>query len=332
MPSYRVETLSVPLRVVKLVGIGVDDHVVVRELPEVEARLIDGEVSLGAWRKVPEEEHRKPFLGHLVDRTHRDAEPVRVLQPFVDPRPVGQAAGVELACREHRLAILAVHDIPVVVDRCELVVGPDLLNLPERVQQRRVVPQPDVVDRLRVVLDVRHGERGVTRQLSLLDLVEVKRRPRGRDVVNDVGRFPCQLVRRYHQLLQQHRDSATTDQDEQVRGHRYPDRPDRGRQRRIGRGQCSAAGDDGQDLQGRKSNDGVGVRHPVDDASRCHQSSRPVEIRPGREQHEDARDQHRQVLPGFRAHLEARGRQRELAGDDVGCRRADERQGDDGQT
>ena len=195
-----------------------------------------------------------------------------------------------------------------------------------------MVPQPDVVDRLRVVLDVRHGQRGVTRQLSLLDLVEVKRRPRGRDVVNDVGPFLYLLIRRHDQLLQQRRDTATTDQDEQVRGHRRPDRPERGRQGCIGGGQCAGSGDDGQDQQGRKSDDVVGIRHPMDDASRCQERPWPVEIRSGGEQHEDDRDQHCQVLPGFRPHLDARGRQRELAGDDVGGRRADERQGHDGQT
>ena len=84
----------------------------------------------------------------------RQAVAVRVDQPFVDPRAVLHALGVQLARRQHHLPVVAVDHVPVVVDVLEVVVRADFLNLRERLQQRLVIPQPDVLDRRGVADDV----------------------------------------------------------------------------------------------------------------------------------------------------------------------------------
>ena len=60
---------------------------------------------------------------------------------------VGSDVGVHLARREHHLAQLAADAIAVVVDREEVVVRADRLDLAERLEQRLAIPQPHVVDR-----------------------------------------------------------------------------------------------------------------------------------------------------------------------------------------
>ena len=59
----------------------------------------------------------------------------------------------------------------IVVDGGEVVVGADLLDLPEGFEQRLVIPQANVGDRLRVGDDVARLELGVTGELAFFDLV-----------------------------------------------------------------------------------------------------------------------------------------------------------------
>ena len=96
-PVIHGGDVFVPLRVVELFGVGVHDDVVVRQLAEVDARLVYGDVHRRGRRQVLDEQHRQPFLGDLVDRAHRDPEAVGVLQLLVDPGRVWQAVRVQLA-------------------------------------------------------------------------------------------------------------------------------------------------------------------------------------------------------------------------------------------
>ena len=70
---------------------------------------------------------------------------VKVSRSLMNVR-VGSDAGVQLARREQHLAVLPVDHVAVVVHGDEVVVGADLLQLPEGLQQRIAIPQPDVVD------------------------------------------------------------------------------------------------------------------------------------------------------------------------------------------
>ena len=86
-------------------------------------------------------------------RAHGDTEAVGEPQPGIDPplRVVLQLLLRDLPGGQHDLAVLAVHGVPVDVGVLEVVVGPDLLDLTVHVQERAVVPQPDVVHGLQVV-------------------------------------------------------------------------------------------------------------------------------------------------------------------------------------
>ena len=124
------------LRVVELARLGRDEHVVVRLLPVIDARLVDLEVHRRLRREILDEQHRQAFRRDLVHRSQRDAVAVRERQPLVDPVAVRQAVGVQLARRQHDLPILAVDHVPIVVHRDEVVVRADFLDLRERLQQR----------------------------------------------------------------------------------------------------------------------------------------------------------------------------------------------------
>ena len=99
-------------------------------------------------------------------------------EPLVDPGAVGQRRGIELARREHHLAQLAVDLVAVVVHRREVVVGADLLDLAERLEQRLVIPQPHVVERRAVLVDVGARQLGVAGERALLDRDRARTRAR----------------------------------------------------------------------------------------------------------------------------------------------------------
>ncbi|MEZ5285227.1 MAG: hypothetical protein R2712_10545 [Vicinamibacterales bacterium] len=103
-------------------------------------------------------------------------------------RAVGERRGIQLAGRQHHLPHLAVDVVPVVVDRDEVVVGPDLLDLSEGLEQRLMIPEPHVLQRLLVAGDVVARQLGVARQLALLHGVEPEGVAGGGDVVFDVRR------------------------------------------------------------------------------------------------------------------------------------------------
>ena len=268
-----------------------------------------------------------PSCRDLVHGAHRHPESVRVLQPLVDPRPVGQAVRVELAARQHDLPVLAVDEVAVVVDRGEVVVGADFLELSERVEQGLVVPEPHVVDGVPVVLDVGQRKGGVARHLPLLDVVEPERLPRGRDVVGQVGGFPLLFVRGDDEALQGDGTEVPAHRDQRVE-------PDGGHQGPVPRGQGGDGAEGGADErdehqrpEDRHPQHHVDVRGAVDGPGRGREDPRDVQVRAPREQEEDARDEQPQVAPRAVADdRPPRGVDAQLVRDDVEGGRPEQRE------
>lgn len=110
--------------------------------------------------------------------------------------------------------------VPIEVDVGEVVVGPDLLDLPQRVLQRPPVPQPDVVQCLAVAGEVEGLHGGLGGERALLHLVEGERHPREADVVGDVRALPDELVRLHHEAGHVPRRDRQHDVDEHRRRQR----------------------------------------------------------------------------------------------------------------
>jgi hypothetical protein len=108
-------------------------------------------------------------------------------QVLVDERARGQRLGVELARREQDLAVLAIDPVPIVVDRYEVVVRADLLQLPKGAQQRRAIPQAHVLDGGRVGAQRGERERRDPLEVARLYAVDPPRASRGGDVALQVG-------------------------------------------------------------------------------------------------------------------------------------------------
>ena len=118
-------------------------------------------------RDVLHEQNRQPLRRHFVHRPERDAVAVREGEVLVDPGAVRQALGVQLAGREHHLPQLAIDRVAIVVDRLEVVVRAQLLDLAERFEQRLMIPQPHVLDRVGVAIDVLARQLGVAGELRV---------------------------------------------------------------------------------------------------------------------------------------------------------------------
>src|SRR2546430_13074283 len=86
--------------------------------------------------------------------------------------------------------------------RDEVVVGADLLQLPERLEERVAVPQSDVVDGRPVGPDVPLGEPGLAGEVARDDAVQPPGPPRRRYVIGELRRLLHQLVRRHDQSLE----------------------------------------------------------------------------------------------------------------------------------
>ncbi len=294
-----------------------DDRVVVDQLAEVDARLGDVQVDGRDRRQVAHEQHRQAFTGHLVDRSQGQAVPVREHQPLVDPGAIRQRRGIELAHRQHHLPVLAVDLIAVVVDRDEIVVGADLLDLPERLEQRLVVPEAHVVERAAVGLDVLARQRGFAAQLALFDAVERERVARRRDVVFHERCLAHLLVRGHREALQQARVAFTAEQHDDVDGHADQHaaiRSAHGRRRREhGRDQRG----DHQCECGRHARVCVGVTGALDDPGGRHDFLQSAHPGAEREHQEEQSGKGCQVATDTLIDPQAEWRQRRLAGDEI---------------
>ena len=106
--------------------------------------------------------------------------------------------------------------IAIVVDRHEVVVGADLLDLSERLEQRLVIPEPDVLERRGVVRDVVARQQRIARQRPFLDGFEREGSPRRRDVVLDERRLAHLLVGRDDEALEHRAVDLAADRDDDV--------------------------------------------------------------------------------------------------------------------
>ena len=253
------------LRVVELASLRLDEHVLVRTLSVVDAGLLDIEVDRRLRRDVLDEQHGQAFLRDLVHRSERDAVSMGERQVLVDPVAVRQGIGIELARREHDLPIAAVDHVPVVVDRDEVVVRADLLNLRERLQQRLGIPQPHVAERGLVRVDVRAGELRIARQLPFVDVLQGECLARGLDVVLDERRLADLLVRRDDKPLHRRRACRPGRDRRDVEAGGGHERPPRADDDLVQRQRRADQRDDHQRPQRRDPDGDVHVRDAVDD-------------------------------------------------------------------
>ena len=282
------EDVVLALRIVELACLRLDEDVVVRQLAEVEARLGYRQVDGGLRRQVADEQRRQAFAGDLVHRAERQAVAVREREVLVDPVAVRQRVGVQLARRQHDLPVLAVDHVAVVVDGDEVVVGPDLLDLAERVLERLVIPERHVAQGDRVGVEVLAGQRGIARQLALLDPLEGEGVARRRDVVDDERRFTRLLVRRDHEPLQAGRVDGAADRDEQAQAERRHERPEPRLHHLIGGERDAERGGDDQHPGGRHPRMDVDVGGAGDQARRRRQQLGDRQPRAGGDDDEPA--------------------------------------------
>ena len=128
-------------------------------------------------------------------------------QVAVDPRLglFGQLVHVQFAGGEHHLAQVAVDGIAVDVDLVEGVVEADFLELPVGAQQRAVVPQADVGERVAVGGDVVRRDRAGCGVFLFLDFVQPVSVACVADVIFDVGFFDDEFVGFDGELLHRRR-------------------------------------------------------------------------------------------------------------------------------
>jgi hypothetical protein len=116
--------------------------------------------------------------------------------------PVDPALGLlrqllrrQLAGGQHDLAQLAVDHVAVGVDGQEVVVEAEELDLVVALEQRALVPQPDVLERALVLGHRLRVDRAPGRMAPGLDPVEPERLARVLDVVGQELPLPGQLAR-----------------------------------------------------------------------------------------------------------------------------------------
>ena len=181
---------------------------------------------------------------------------------------LGSAAGVELPGRQHHLPAPSIDVVAVVVDRHEVVIRANLLNLPEGLEQRLVIPEPHVVQRLAIALDVGARQLRVAGDLELFDPIQRKPLPRRRDVVDDVRRFAHLLVGRDDEALQGGRVEPAADEHDGVERHGAHERPS-GTIEDVDQRQHGADGARGRERQRRgHPRVDVGVAGALNDAGR----------------------------------------------------------------
>src|SRR6267378_6507528 len=122
---------------------------------------------------------------------------MRVDELFVDPVATAdrQLVDVQLARREHHLADRAADLVSVNVDGGKLVIGPDFLNLPQRVLQSAHVPQTDIFERRLIIGRFDCLDPGFRGKRVRLYPVERKCAPCHLYVMRNERTLPHQLVR-----------------------------------------------------------------------------------------------------------------------------------------
>ena len=217
-------------REIELLLVGVDNDEVGRYLAVVDARLFD--IDDANRRDVPDEVFGQAAIGHLVHRHHGEPKAVGELQARVYPTLlVGwQARLVQLSGAEHDLADLAIDHVAIDVHMQEVIERRKRLELVQHLPERAVVPEADVLYRLRVGGDLRFGDaRNARREAAFFDLVQAIGSAGGLDVALDELSLLGQLVWIDRELLDRGRiDEATDDgagDPEAHRTHRQHEEP-----------------------------------------------------------------------------------------------------------
>jgi hypothetical protein len=247
---------------------------------------------------------------------------VRENQPFVDPGAVGQRRGIELAGGQHHLPVLAVDLVAIVVDRDEVIVGADLLDLPECLEQWLVIPQPHVLERAAVVLDVLPGEGGLAAQLALLDLVECVGLARRGDVVFHERRFADLLVGRHDETLQHARIAFAAEEDDGIERGSRDDVPVRSAKRGRDRKACGNDRRGHQRERCRQARMRVGIIGALDDSRRLDDLLQPAEPGAQREHEEERGRKPREVPAGAFIDAQSEGREDDLTRHEIQRRHA----------
>ncbi len=192
-----------------------------------------------------------------------------------------------------------------VVDGDEVVVGADLLNLSERLEQRRVVPEPYVFESRVITRDVVGRQPGVAGDGACFDSVERERPARRGDVVLDERRLAHLLVRRDREPLHHAAVALAADRDERVEGDGRRDRPVPASERMQHRE--GGPDDAGNDLnkRGRHATVDIGVAGAVNQPGGLHEIFRSLQPCAPRHQQQEHGDQQREMTSSSRRHRHA---------------------------
>ena len=166
---------------------------------------------------------------------------MRVREVFVDPDPTREVLVGQFARREHDLTVLAVDHVPVVVHVHEIVVGPDLLELPVGGEQGPVVPEPHVFDRQVVADKVGRSQLPLGGEHLLLDVGQAIGQPREADILRDVRPFHHALVR--HNLEAVHKLGVERETDRRDRERQATEQDGRAPDRLEGEEQAGQRGE-----------------------------------------------------------------------------------------
>ena len=234
-------------------------------------------------------------------------------EALVHPGAARQRFVVQLARREHGLAQLAIQPVAVVVHRDEVVVGADFLDLRERIEQRRVVPQPHVVHRCAVVFDVGHGELVFLLETALHDPVQRVGAVARLDVVTEIDALAFELVRRHDEALQHGRVESAPELDHAYHGREHEEHaPARFRDDQHQRDGCDDR-DAGLHREDRECAIHVRVARSREQARRAVHQLEAIQIQPHAPQQQHEGTEHGEVHPvargrgGERAQVVHRG-------------------------
>ncbi len=322
-----VGRIDVPFRrgVAELLLLRPHDHIVVRLLAVVELGPLHARSGARYRRDVLDEELREPLFRDAAHRPQSDAEAVGEDQPLVDPGLARQVGVRELPGREHDLEVLVAHGIAVVVHVAEPVVGPDLLELAVGLEQRVLVPEPDVPDGGQVPADVGKGQRVVRCKRPGLDVLEPVAEPRHPDMVLQEGPFEHELVRRDLEAL----DQGGIDAQPEDRGpgqHRQDRQGDHDRAAVGGHhdGSGRREGEERHDREHQHPDVHVGVGRAEQHAVVGREQAEPIQVEVRGEADQDERGQDAEVAPDGRRRGSALPRDQQPAPRQVDQRRHQE--------
>ena len=151
---------------------------------------------------------------------------------LVDPDAAREILILQLARRQHDLAVFTIDHVAIVVHIHEVVVGADLLELAIGGQQRAVVPEANVLDGQIVAGQHRGAELLLGGEHLFLDLMEPVGQPRVLDVLLDVRPLQHAFVRHDLKAMNEFRVEREAERsrkkgEARQQHRRTPDAPER---------------------------------------------------------------------------------------------------------